>query len=118
MPRNLSIDLGIQDIKVTRPKGAPGAPGAIGYSADIGQKTTGDITLGEKKVRVISSKTAPIRLIPGNGGKGRSGRGQQSPPPRPPRPWLRSKKVGKVFHTRIKGGELLSRRPLGKRRQA
>ncbi len=116
LPKDLMLDLGIVDIKATRPSGKPGETGAIGFSADPGQKTHGDVTLGEKKVRMIMGKSEPIRVA--RGGNGHGGRIRQPSPPRSSQPsWLHSKRVGKVFHTRVSGGELWSRRPLGKRRR-
>jgi len=55
-PETLKIDLGFQDIIISGPHRKPGAPGTIRFKQDIGQRTTGDITItstGRGKPRVI-----------------------------------------------------------------
>jgi len=44
-PEDLKIDLGFQDILISKAKKKPGAAGAIRFRPDPGQKTTGDITV-------------------------------------------------------------------------
>jgi hypothetical protein len=44
---NLALDMGIMDIGIHNPPSKAGAPGAITFTPDPKQKTTGDLTIGE-----------------------------------------------------------------------
>ena len=54
-PEKLALDMGMMDILISKPKVAPGSEGAIKYTRDIKQKTTGDISLG--KVRGTEARS-------------------------------------------------------------
>ena len=59
-PKKLKIDLGIMDILISKPKKKPGAPGAIAFKQDRGQRTVGDITIsstGRGNPRVTKGTT-------------------------------------------------------------
>lgn len=121
VPTDLVLNLGIQDVHPNVPSDIPGKAGAIGYTADIGQKTKGDVTLGEKKIRIISQKAGPVRLMSGGNGGGyghipRTRRGQ-APRFKSLATGLRSRRIGKIFHTKVGGGSLLSRHSLGRKRR-
>jgi len=48
-PGKLLIDMGIMDIKIEKPTQSPGTKGAIAFTRDLDEKTTGTITIGAGK---------------------------------------------------------------------
>jgi len=92
--RPVSIDMGITDIEVSKPAFKPGKTG-IKFTADPLRRTRGDITVTRDNHNLLNRKKNNHSPLINNN-------------------TLVSTKKGRIYHTKSRGGELLSRRPLGR----
>lgn len=65
-PKNLTIDMGIMDVKINEPGASPGRQGAIRFTRDPTMKTKSRITIGSARGTGIK-KEGPYYRIPGAG---------------------------------------------------